>query len=304
MLKYGKFELRNEQEQVAKNASDIEKIFDILDGLNVQDNVVAVDDIAIPLTNDQLNVIAKPASFIYYNSQLYIKEKELSGIAYFDVVFSITSGTVISFNTYEIQVTLSNGAMSLIANSVSTYSKTQIDSLLSAKSDVAYVDTQLALKASLNGANFTGAITSPSITEIMSGYSFSKSSNTLSNLMTLVYVGINKMGNFLKFVITGKITTDGSGVSVGAYGEIGKITIPSVIGQKIVAITGDCIERKPFFLFKNALSYTPINEEISYNKYNNTTIGIYLYITGNIPASDEYCFRTEFTILLSENLAS
>lgn len=155
----------NLPEQVAKNAADIKKIAAILDGLNIQDNLVAIADISQNLTSAELDIVEKPVAFLYYSDQLYIKRNEVGGSAYFDVIFSITGSTVISFTSKQIEVVLSTGGLVLTTSTYSTYSKTELDTQLGLKAATTYVDAQLALKANLSGADFTGNITAPKISQ-------------------------------------------------------------------------------------------------------------------------------------------
>ena len=164
MLSIGNKKYRNLQEQVGFNTEQIEKIFDVLDGLAVTDNVVAIADLSDNLNADQLEIVQKSVAFLVYAGQLYIKKSEDASNAYFDIVFTISSsGGVISFNSKEIEVDLSTGALSQTTSTNSTYSSSQIDTLVGAKADTTYVDTQLALKADLSGATFTGNVVLPSI---------------------------------------------------------------------------------------------------------------------------------------------
>ena len=292
-------------EQVGFLSEQVKRIFRFLDGINVQDNVVVVDNIATPLTAEELVIVNRDVAFLVYSGQLYIKKSVSGSTAYFDVVFSISAGTTITFNSSEIQVNLSNGGMSLVTNSPATYSKAQIDTLLSAKSDITYVDAQLALKANLSGANFTGAITAPSIIEDMSGYSFSPASATTNLSQETIYAGVSKTGNKITFVIFQKITRTGD---VGTnYAGIGQFYIPQAILDRLypsIIDGGSYLDNRILDLFSSLSSivnaYAYVSKQATYLSFNLFKSSQFSELTLN----KDYFFRYEATFLLSDNLAS
>lgn len=293
---------RNMPEQVAKNQKDIEDIFNTLDGLNIQDNVVAIADLSHIMTQDELEIVERAVAFIVYNNHLFIKRDQDATNAYFDIVFSISGTTVISFNSDEMQVNLTTGALNLVSNTYQTYSKTELDTQLNAKASTTYVDTQLALKANLNGANFTGAITAPSIIEDMSGYSFTKASSTADYNISYSYVGIVKNGNKITFVMAGTIT------KLATYtGQLtlGKFIFPNTIGNALQPYSlspfNDILENKKIAFWSNY--NTAIEEPCLSRKDSSTQFGPITYIN-DLVQNTPYIFRYEATFLLSNNLAS
>lgn len=292
---------RNMPEQVAKNQKDIEDIFKTLDGLNIQDNVVAIADLSHLLTQDELKIVERAVAFIVYNDHLFIKRDQDATNAYFDIVFSISGSTIVSFNSDEMQVNLTTGALTLVSNTFATYSKTELDTLLGAKASVSYVDTQLALKANLNGANFTGAITSPSIIENMSGYLWVKATNA-NVTQTDIYVGVVKNGNKLTLVYFGIINL---AIAEGGSIKLGHIVIPSSVGVKLYPFTigtqTNVLDQKTVDLLLGLGSTQDCIARIT--KASNTQIDVLIRSTDLIAETD-YMFRYEATFLLSDNLAS
>ena len=307
MLSIGNKKYRNLQEQVGFNTEQIEKIFDVLDGLAVTDNVVAIADLSDNLNVDQLEIVQKSVAFLVYDGQLYIKKSEDASNAYFDIVFTISSsGGVVSFTSKEIEVVLATGALSQTTSTNATYSSSQIDSLLSAKADITYVDTQLALKADLTGANFTGAITAPSITENMSGYSFAPQSAVTGFEIINIYCGVVKTGNKLTLVHFFKVkkTSEYSGSD---YRTLGIFTIPASVASKIYPNDiggGDtCVALGPISLFyDNTLS--KLDKVYNINKYGSTQLTTLVNGVSSMTVDKYYYGRIEATFLLSDNLAS
>lgn len=304
MLEIGNRKFRNMQEQVGFNTEQINNILAVLDGLNIQDNVVVVDDISNPLTAEEMEVVNREVAFIIYNNQLYIKKSKDSTYAYFDVVFSISGTTTISFTSAEITVALSNGALGYSTNTKSTYSTSQLDTSIGAKADTTYVDSQLATKANLSGASFTGAISSPSITEINTGYTWTKVNNvTWSD----VYVGICKTGNKLTIVVFGNYTyTAGDSLFL-----MGRIYLPATVGAKLYPYTQglstDLLSRDVVELFDDSEN-SPAPKEACFDlqKVADTQINLNgrRFADAGLTAGKTYNFRFERTFLLSDNLAS
>lgn len=199
----------NLPEQVSKNAKDIRKIADILDGINIQDNVVAIADISQILTRAELDIVEKPVAFLYYSDQLYIKRNEVGGSAFFDVIFSISGSTVISFNSKEIEVVLSTGALILTTSTVSTYSKTELDTQLGLKADTTYVDAQLATKANLSGATFSGNVKALTFEQTAPNYSEVINVGGSSGVtVTDIYSRFEVINNVLLIVFSFKMTNN------------------------------------------------------------------------------------------------
>lgn len=284
-------------QQVQKNKEDIESIFKKIDGLDSLDNVVVVSDMSYILTADELKSVRQPVAFIVYNNQLFIKKKEENGNAYFNLVFSITVSTVVSFESKQIEVNLTNGALGLTSSTVSTYSVSQIDSKFPT---ALYVDNALAQKASLTGANFTGAITAPSIIENMSGYSFVKVESFSWNS---IYSGACRNGNKITFVIFGDITKNDT-----YNAELCHFLIPNSVGEKLYPYTKGGINNVLYNNTLNIFPNTSITSEpktiyFDIGKSGNTRINFNLRNLNTLDSETVYQFRIEVTFLLSDNLA-
>ena len=288
-------------EQVGHNAKNISKIFQLLDGLNVQDNVVVLDDISHVLTAQEITVLQQAVAFIVYNGHLYIKSGESGTDAYFDIVFSITPpGTAITFSSSVITANLSNGALSVASSSVNAYSTTQIDSLLSAKADITYVDGNFA---ALSGANFTGPITSPSIIEDMpSGYGFTPNNTDPALTFEFVYVGAVKTGNKLTCVMAFNVTK--TGTVLDNDGRIGNFNIPSAVGAKLIPT-----QIGAYYFLNNKVEHafssgsSNVQATCFSEKINNTTFANKVRVD-NLVLNTKYYVRYEITFLLSDSLAS
>lgn len=284
-------------QQVQKNKEDIESIFKKIDGLDAMDNVVVVPDISYILNADELKSVRQPVAFIVYNNNVYLKRKEESNTAYFDRVFSIALSTVITFNSEEIVVDLTNGALGINNTSVNTYSVSQIDTKFAT---IAYVDSALASKASLGGANFTGAITAPSIIENMSGYSFTKVADDQYNTTVPLFAGACKNGNkltlvyfFILNVITARRTF-----------SVGNFYIPTEVGTKLVPVSIGGDTNKLYF--NQLWCATSYNAGVATNcwidKVSNGRI-VFSMNSNSLADNTTYVCRFEATFLLSENLA-
>ena len=289
-------------QQVQKNKEDIEDIRNIIDGLDVEDNVVVVNNISQILTAEELEAIKQPVAFIVYNNHLYLKGKATSTTAYFDIVFSITFSTAITFESSEIQVQLSNGALSIVNNTVSTYSATQIDIQLGLKADKTYVDSNFA---KLSGANFTGEITSPSIVETMSGYSFLKADSNAERLINYIYAGICKNGNKLTFVINAETTRLASITSDNIV--LGRFVVPVSVGNLLFPSTTIGLSNvlKLGRIYAGSSFYQGIEIPYVIYKTSSNTIEVRLYSpNSSMDLNTLYNLRLEATFLLNDNLAS
>ena len=216
MLKVEDKVYRNLPEQVGYLSTKVKEILEYLDGINVADNVVIVYSLSQILDEEELEVVKKPVSFIVYNDALYLKQRQDATTAYFVRALSMELSTIITLSSDTIQVDIENGSLGIVSSSVVVYSKTQID-------------TELAKKADLTGAAFTGAITAPSIIEDMVGYSYTPATVTKGTLAN-VYMGAVKNGNKVTFVAAYTFIKN---VSETGQLNIGKFNIPSSIGSKI-----------------------------------------------------------------------
>ena len=286
-------------QQVQKNKEDIESIFKKIDGLDATDNVVVVPDMSYVLSADELKSVRQPVAFIVYDNQLFIKKKEENGNAYFNLVFSIAVSTVVSFESKQIEVNLTNGALGITLATVNTYSVSQIDSKFPT---ALYVDNALAQKASLSGANFTGPITAPSIIENMTGYSFDMSSRNPNVTYDDIFAGVVKNGNKLTVVIAVNVTRLSSGVYEF---RLGAINVPSEIYSKLYPTNIGGVS-----LLNNitamATKNTALADKITFGAYIQKTggkIAITISDAANFAINDTYYVRIEQTFLLSNNLA-
>ena len=287
-------------QQVQKNKDDIAEIKEVIDGLDSLDNVIIVPDISHIMTAEELKSVKQPVCFIVYDNHIYIKKKEESGNAYFDIVFSIIATTVISFQSSEIEVNLSNGALGIVNSTVSTYSSTKIDQLLALLPTFTYIDTELAKKANLSGATFTGAITSPSIIEIMSGYSFIAGTMPAGITMTLTYAGVCKNGNKITFVLAGKATRTGN---VTDNIEPGFFRVPQEILSKLYNTVIGGISALDFGIVYFYKSYSQgVNVPVLTFKSSDSVYQRVYGVNFYLDLDTEYGFRYEKTFLLSDNL--
>lgn len=229
---------RSLPEQVAANMNKIQEILNVLDGLNIQDNVVAIGDISQILTADELAIVERPVAFILYNNNIYIKKNESGGMAYFDIIFTIVLSTVISFQSSEIEVNLSNGALGITNSTVSTYSVTQIDTAVNAKADLTYVNTELAKKADLTGASFTGPVKATTLEATNPNNEIAFTLTGETDLVN-VYNKIIVVNNILYVIANFKLQNNtASPITVYGLGTAA-VTVPSEIASKIIDRDGD-----------------------------------------------------------------
>lgn len=289
MLVIGNKKYRNLQEQVGWNTEQIDKIFEFLDGINVSDNVVVVPDLSYILNQDELDIINRQVAFIVYDGKLYIKKGADSSTAYFDVVFSITGSTTITFNGSEIQVTLSNGALGIINSTVSTYSVSQIDSLLSAKASVTYVDTQLALKADKNNIPFEN------IKDTNNNARFIEGDLELVNIagLTKTYGKWSLSGTHLMIVLAFD-ASNGSTINAGAvlcYVE----GLPAFVRNKIIPVFGQNI------IFKEVNYYNTDLTKQTVNTYLRKVDGAIVIVSGGVTLDKDRSTRIQFDLLIDNS---
>ena len=304
---------RNLQEQVGYNAEQIEKIFSVLDGLNVQDNTIVVDDISETLSAEEIEIARMPVAFMVYNGNLYLKKSETASEAKFDIVFTIAGSTTITFSTSEITVTLANGALGISNTTYGTYSATQIDTLVNAKADTTYVDTELAKCAKLTGADFTGAVKALTLEQTQANYA--KEINQNSNVggtLSKIYGRFEVINNILWIVYNYKLVSDGTAINNGTLVSYGANSLSADIASKIVDFTGHTVAESTSSatitideanISKGAAFNSSIyrGKLVITNRADANDLGIYLYAVENIPvnASDELYItaRTALTTL-------
>lgn len=284
-------------EQVGENKKQIKKIWEFLDGLSVSDNVIKITSLS-QLTAEELEIVKRDIAFIVYGSEIYYKTKTTSSEAIFEKLAKFELSEYVTLSSDKIIVTLSNGALGAESSSVNIYSNAQVDSALAAEKS--YVDNNFA---KLSGANFTGAITAPTITENMSGYAFTKRTVTADFDLDYAYAGVVKNGNKITFAICAKIVNHSIGA--GAF-NIGRFDIPSAVGSKLfpVSIGGinNALSTKNINLTSTAYS---VNTKVAtVFKISDTQIQVNLYGLDGLAPETEFLLRYEETFLLSDNLAS
>ena len=292
MLSIGNKKYRNLQEQVGFNTEQIEKIFETLDGINVQDNLVKITSSSGVLNADEMEIVSREVAFIEYNANLYIKsETTVSEFVFKQVALNVSDqGTYDILQSFRIIVTRASGAYAYSANNVlSLYNKAEMDSLLGAKANSA----DLALKADLSGANFTGPITSPSIIQTMVGYGYTPSSPAF----TPAYVGASQTGNKLTIVLAGTLNVPDN---TQIY-TLGIFAIPESVGNKLYPITASQIAFLAPYAFINYISKVQVFGIINKNASNSIDVRIY---ASGLTVNTDYYIRIEQTFLLSDNLAS
>ena len=166
------------------------------------------------------------------------------------------------------------------------------------------MDSLLALKADLSGANFTGAITAPSIIQDMNGFSISV--DIITPYTQVGYCSIVQNGNKLTIVLCGTVNL-ASDQSFGEYSEIirYKILMPSAVGSKIIPLVSNRIDQKYVKIFSNTFrDFFDLN--VNMYKDSDTQFKVGIYGSSGTPSmvkERDYAFRVEETFLLSDNLA-
>lgn len=306
MLNIGDKTYRNLQEQVAENAKQIAQLIEFVDGIDVEDHLIALTSGTGTLTPEQFKVAEQETAYITLNGNVYIKSySNASDIDFYipNISWASIGGGGIRITKSGIRIRKSNGNYGTFVNTYDTYEKSEIDSLLSLYATVSYVDAQLATKASLSGATFTGSIKAPEVLELMSGYGFDNS--TLSSGITPVYIGAVKTGNKLTLVWCVSFAKTASTPNNIRFG---RITVPVSISQKIAVLPDDQYNRC-------ALITCPIFDQDDYStpsatKYSAIEVsqnGGWLQAGINqvqdLTNDKTYYIRVEVTFLLSDSLA-
>ena len=293
MLSIGNKKYRNLQEQVAYNTECIQELAKAIDGITLEDKLVIIANDSGTFTEEEMTVLNGPLAFISDGSKVWLKQSETASEFVFkaiDIVATEQGGTHYNVGGSKIVVTRATRAYVTSDDVIIvTYNKSQMDSLL-------------ALKADLSGADFTGAITAPTITEIMSGYSFNKT--TLDNehrTIAYTYAGAVKTGNKLTIAIAGTIVTKDSQAST----PVGTFIIPASVGAKLYPSTiggiNNILEVKSIVMTKSG--YSTVACPCTLYKPSGTEIYISVYGLGSLNIGDTYYWRVEATFLLSDNLA-
>ena len=218
-LNIGKKVYRTLQEQVGYNSERIEQIADYIDGLDVQDSVIVLDSLS-PLNSEQMKVAEQPLAFIVYDEAIYLKTKEDATYFYFERMMKMELGTYITLSSAVIVVTKLNGATGITVSSVNVYSKSQIDTSLGLKADVTYVDTELAKKADLSGATFTGAVKAPTLEQSQANYTASLNASIPENteLDPNSFLAVKVVNGILHLVYEARISNPTGDDIVGNVG--------------------------------------------------------------------------------------
>lgn len=232
MLNIGNKVYRNMQEQVADNKDQIEKIFELLDGLNVQDNLIKLTASSGTLTAEEMAVVEKDVAFIIYNNNLYIKTTtSASEYTFKQVALSASDqGTYNILQSFRIVITRANGAYLYSSNTVlALYNKTEMDALLGAKADLA-------------GADFTGDVTALKLSQSNANYTLDfnfsdQEGATIDN----IYNRFEVINNVLYTIINMKLTNNG-GSSISVYQiSSGWKYIDNSVGNKIYDLEGKTV---------------------------------------------------------------
>ncbi|MBO7713217.1 MAG: hypothetical protein J6S85_06575 [Methanobrevibacter sp.] len=296
-------------EQVGHLTHEIDKIWGFLDGINVQDNLVKVAASSGTLNSEEMQIVSRDVAFIEYSGNLYVKANATATEFVFKQIALNASdqGTYNILQSFRIVITKASGAYAYSANTVlSLYNKAEMDTLLAAKADGSALTAGLALKADLAGANFTGAITSPSIIEDMAGYSFVKGSPSQMSNMTYNYAGIVKNGNKLTYAIALTATVGDSNIAGNTPLNFGRFNIPSAILAKLFPYTQGGLENvleDRIVNLRKSDTTTGIVEALAFAIKGDAGITAYIYPRDTLLASTSYNVRIEVTFLLSDNLA-
>ena len=226
---------RNLQEQVGYNAEQIDKIFELIDGLNIQDNLVKVDTASGVLTSQEMEVVSRDVAFIVYNNKVYVKSETSASEFIFKQVALTASdqGTYNILQSFRIVVTRASGAYAYSSNTVvSFYNKAEMDSTISG------LNSSIAGKANLTGADFTGAVTATTLKQTNANFSADGAWSASTNWeIQDIYTRCEEINNVLYAVANVKlkrITSNGSIYSVGTF----DITLPASIADKIYDMVG------------------------------------------------------------------
>lgn len=286
MLSIGNKKYRNLQEQVAYNTECIQELAEAVDGITLEDKLVIIANDSGTFTEKDMTVLNGPLAFISDGSKVWLKQSETPLEFVFkaiDIVATEVGGT--HFNVGGTKIVVTRATRAYVTSDdviITTFNKTQIEALLSGKAD-------------LSGANFTGAVTAPTITEIMSGYSV----EGMGTGWTPVYVGAVKTGNKLTLVICGQVTpTSQTALSLGSFkipADVGAKLIPYQLGAELF------LDNKAIHLFSTNTNAVQILADCQ--KTSSTTIRFALRFNQNVSIGTTYLFRYEITFLLSDNLA-
>lgn len=283
-------------EQVGFNSKKIEEIIKAINDFELVDKVIDLDSASGVLTDIQFGIAELSPSFILYSGKVFVKAYEDGTYIDFIEVGALVSGsTTLKLSVERFRITIATKAYQYaVVQLFETYSKTQIDSLISGLSSV---------YAALSGANFTGPITSPSIIETMSGYSFTK--RIADYDWTPIYVGIVKNGNKLTFVMFGSINI---ATLTDSYTNLAFLDIPSDLGAQLfpyeVQGYGNVLDNSKITYMDSTILGTFQDGLVIIQKQSDSRLAIQIRGLSSLTLNRDYYFRIEKTFLLSDNLAS
>ena len=283
-------------EQVGFNSAKIAEIIKFLNESGLKDLVINLESDSGTLSTDQYAIAELSPSYMVYDGGVFYKVYEDSDyIDYFLLQEQVAVDSDMEVNHFRIHVERDSRNYALeTVNIFTSYNKSQIDSIVST------LNSALNTKANLSGAAFTGPITSPSIIENMSGYSFTTPTSDLTIEINVVYAGVVKNGNKLTFVVVGDFTRKDT-MSPGQR-SIGSFTIPATIHDKLYPVKSSWLTMKQLYL---ANDYNAgVSKPCICNKETANSINPIVYGLSDLTLNTTYYFRYEETFLLSDNLAS
>lgn len=281
-------------EQVGFNSAKIAEIIKAINDFELVDKVIDIDSVSGVLTDTQFGIAELSPSFILYSGKVFVKAYEDGTNIDFIEVGALAGGsTTLTLSVERFRVVISTKAYQYaVVQLFESYTKSQIDSLLSAG---------LALKANLDGANFTGAITAPSIIENMSGYSATK--ETKAGITTNVsYCGAVKNGNKLTLVAAFDAKRTGT-VENNFFSPV-EFTIPEGIYNKLYPFSGAYLDvKKISFLKADDVLNTQVDVPSSCLKITGNILRFRCFQINSLLTQDvSYFARIEVTFLLSDSL--
>lgn len=271
MLSTGSKTYRTLQEQVGYNTEQIEAIKEIIDGLNVQDNVIVLATSTGTLSAEEMNVVGQRVAFIIYNAKVYIKsETSLTEYKFRRVdriVENDTSSIVVSSDT--ITITISNGAyVQSVTTDAETYTTVKIDDLLLGKAD-------------LSGATFTGPIVAQTISQTQPNWEADIKSNLNSAIIkdgSKLYAKLVLLGNELSLVISGSFIAKAEANSYKAFISSQTLNIPNEIASKIYRADGTTLDQ-----YAIASGFGPTITEFNYVRQNPSVASGTVIISSSLP---------------------
>lgn len=229
MLSIGNKKYRNLQEQVGYNTECIQKLAEAIDGITLEDKLVIIANDSGTFTEKDMTVLNGPLAFISDGSKVWLKQSETASEFVFkaiDIVATEVGGTHYNIGGSKIVVTRATRAYATSDDAIiTTYDKTQLDSLL-------------AVKADLSGANFTGDVTAPKLAQSNPNKTFSFSYNDFAHgTVQNSYCVAEEINGVLYIIVLIKVTTDAVGISAGT-GNGAILNVDAVTGSKILDADG------------------------------------------------------------------